>query len=228
MKLAAGAVVFAIPAPQALSLLEPLAESGLHTQFLNNLRSVEFDPCFSVIAGYPAHSHPEPTWKAVTLLDDSELAWIGWDSSKRQVAEPLVFVLQSSAEFAKRYLDQDLNSVGHQLLGRAAQDLLPWLDQPNWMQVHRWRYAFPSQPWHETYLSAETVPLVCCGDWCGGYDADSAILSGLAAATGVNSQLQQRMLPGASFLDPLKDFQIFLDAEPLPFLFYRYSSIFNV
>ncbi len=196
LKLTAGAVVFAIPAPQALSLLETLASVPT---FLHNLRSVEFNPCFSVIAGY-ACSHPEPTWKAVTFLDNSDLAWIGWDSSKRHV-DPLVFVAQSSSDFAKLHLEtHDLNSVGYKLL-HAAQHLLPWLNQPDWIQVHRWRYAFPSRPWHETYLSAGTdPPLVCCGDWCGGGDVESAMLSGLAAADQVNRQLQQRVLPGASFL----------------------------
>ena len=200
----ARAVVFAIPAPQALSLLETLASVPT---FLRNLRSVEFNPCFSVIAGYASCSHPEPTWKAVTFLDDSDLAWIGWDSSKRHL-EPLVFVAQSSSNFAKLHLEtHDLNPVGHKLLN-AAQRLLPWLNQPDWIQVHRWRYAFPNRPWHETYLSAGTeLPLVCCGDWCGGGDVESAMLSGLSAADQVNHQLQQRVLPGASFLTRVGDFR---------------------
>ena len=50
-ELTAASVVVAIPAPQALMLLEPLGETLLGTAFLNNLRSVEFYPCLSVIAG---------------------------------------------------------------------------------------------------------------------------------------------------------------------------------
>jgi predicted NAD/FAD-dependent oxidoreductase len=48
------AVVSAIPAPQALMLLEPLAQSILPPAFVDSLRSVEFNPCLSAIAGYPA------------------------------------------------------------------------------------------------------------------------------------------------------------------------------
>ena len=217
-KLIAKAVVVAIPAPQALMLLD-LAESGLPAVFLDNLRSVEFDPCLSVIAGYPAFGLPVPDWKAITFIDDPDLGWIGLDSSKRMVAEQsLVFVVQSSAEFARRFLEvQDLQSSGQQLLSRAAQIcLLPWLDTPEWIQVHRWRYAFPSRPWHEAYLfTSIPLPLVCCGDWCGGAiqtaqrnsrelgcnQVESAMLSGLAAAKQLNSQLQQRVLPEANFLD---------------------------
>jgi len=191
--------------------LEPLAETGLNSVFLENLRAVEFDPCLSVIAGYPAEVH-QPIWKAVTFLDDPDLAWIGLDSSKRMLAGQPVFVVQSSAGFAQRYLEaQDLHPAGRQLLARASKHLQPWLDTPDWMQVHRWRYAFASRPWHETHLSVDSLPLVCCGDWCGGASSrsfsmsctqvESAMLSGLAAAEQINCQLQQRSLPGNNFFD---------------------------
>ena len=205
-ELIAKAVVFAIPAPQALILLEPLSQT-LPSTFVDSLRSVEFDPCLSVIAGYPTvgatHELPLPTWKASTLSNDSDLAWIGLDSSKRPNPQMPVFVLQSTAKFAKRYLDaEDLNPAGEQLLSRAAQLLIPWLDTPAWFQVHRWRYAFPSHPLNQDCLNADTMlPLVCCGDWCGGNRIESAMNSGLAAAVQINSQLQQRTLPGEKFLE---------------------------
>jgi len=87
-------------------------------------------------------------------------------------------------------------------LSRAAQLLIPWLDTPKWLQVHRWRYAFPRRSLPMDYL-ATTTPLsvICCGDWCGGNRIESALQSGLAAATQMNHQLQQRSLPGESFWD---------------------------
>jgi hypothetical protein len=205
-ELAARAIVVAIPAPQALTLLEPLAQTSLPAEFLTPLRSVEFSPCLSVMAGYPVNANqpfPLPTWKACHLSNDFDLAWIGLDSSKRLDPKLPIFVLQSTAEFAKRYLDvEDLKPAGQQLLARAAQLLMPWLDTPAWFQVHRWRYAFPSHPLNQDCLEAATVvPLVCCGDWCGGKLIESALQSGLAAATQINQQLQQRSLPGARFLD---------------------------
>ncbi|MBV8885986.1 MAG: FAD-dependent oxidoreductase [Chroococcidiopsidaceae cyanobacterium CP_BM_RX_35] len=197
-ELMARAVVIAIPAPQALMLL---TEIELPTVFLERLRTVEFDPCFSVIAGYSAQLD-QIAWKGVTFLNHPELAWIGLDSSKRiATSHSSVFVVQSSARFAQHYLEaQDLQPVGRQLLAQAAADLLPGLDSPDWMQVHRWRYAFPRLPWHKAYLSAETaLPLVCCGDWCGGDRVESAIRSGVAAAKQINDQLQQRALPDNLF-----------------------------
>ncbi|HEY9877697.1 MAG TPA: FAD-dependent oxidoreductase, partial [Leptolyngbyaceae cyanobacterium] len=76
----------------------------------------------------------------------------------------------------------------------------PWLDTPNWVQVHRWRYAFPQSPLNQDYLHTPTpLPLICCGDWCGGKLIESALQSGLAAAVQINQQLQQRSLPGENF-----------------------------
>jgi len=203
------AIVSAIPAPQALLLLEPLAETRLPSAFVKSLRSVEFDPCISAIAGYsPQDSHPSltlPNWKACTISNDSHLAWIGLDSSKRTEPKTPIFVLQSTAAFAKHYLETaDLNSAGQQLLSRATQLLIPGLNTPDWFQVHRWRYAFPSYPLNQDYLDAGTsIPLVCCGDWCGGNLIESALNSGVAAAVQINHQLQQRTLPRESFWDAI-------------------------
>ena len=192
-ELTAKAVVIAIPAPQALMILP----TDVNTEFSKNLRSVEFNPCLSVIAGYSLQL--QPTWRAVTFLDLPDLAWIGLDSSKRLEAELPVFVLHSSPKFAQQHLDsEDLQLLGKQLLAQASS-FLPGLDTPEWVQVHRWRYAFPRVAWHETYLSAAPLPLVCCGDWCGGNRVESALVSGCAAAAEINSQLEQRSLPDINF-----------------------------
>ncbi|MDZ7995739.1 MAG: NAD(P)/FAD-dependent oxidoreductase [Nostoc sp. EfeVER01] len=214
-ELTAKAIVVAIPAPQAVMLLEPLGESGLDAAFLDNLRSVEFYPSISAIAGYASTSQPFPQWKALTFVDDADLAWIGLDSSKRPNPQQPHFVVQSSADFAQRHLEsQDLQSAGQVMLQRAAESLsLPWLNTPEWMQVHRWRYAFSSRPWHEAFLSAKTpLPLVCCGDWCGGNFVEGAMLSGLAAADEINNQLRHLPFDNVNFLNVfVRSFHLSLD-----------------
>ena len=193
-ELIAKAVVVAIPAPQALMFLT--SEIGLSPDFLDKLRSVDYDPCITVMAGYPAAkqqdlSNIKPQWKTVTFRDNSDLAWIGLDSSKRLESPQPVFVVHSSANFAERYFEAtDLPSVGQQLLDRASEHLMPWLKEPEWLQVHRWRYAFCRNPLSVSCLAAEgTLPLVCAGDLCGGNQIEGALRSGLAAANWVNSQL---------------------------------------
>ncbi|WGV24269.1 NAD(P)/FAD-dependent oxidoreductase [Halotia branconii] len=201
-KLIAQAVVFAIPAPQALTLLEPLGASLLSKEFIEHLISVEFDPCITAIAGYQTPEQSLPQWKAINFIDHTVLGWVGLDSSKRPTPQQPIFVVQSSAHFAQLHLESpDLQPVGQEMLQCAAQTLtLPWLAQPDWMQVHRWRYAFPQNPFKAAVLSANTsLPLVCCGDWCGGNLIEGAMLSGMAASVAINNQLHQLTLPNMNF-----------------------------
>ena len=194
-ELIAKAVVVAIPAPQALMFLN--SEINLPSDFLDQLRSVEYDACITVMAGYPAAKQQDlsslnPQWKSVSFPDNSDLAWVGLDSSKRLDSQQPVFVVHSSANFADRHLESvDLPTVGQQLLDRASEHLIPWLNQPEWLQVHRWRYAFCRNPLPVSCLpAAGTLPLVCAGDLCGEGQIEAALRSGLAATIWVNSQLQ--------------------------------------
>ncbi|MEG4111924.1 MULTISPECIES: FAD-dependent oxidoreductase [unclassified Microcoleus] len=193
-ELIAKAVVVAIPAPQALIFLN--SEMGFSPNFIDKLRSVEYDPCITVMAGYPvAKQHDlnnlNPQWKSVSFPDNADLAWIGWDSSKRLDPQPPVFVVHSSANFAERSLEAaDLQTVGQELLSRYSEYLIPWFKEPEWLQVHRWRYAFCRNPLPVSCLPAGgNLPLVCAGDLCGEGQIEGALRSGLAAAIWVNSQL---------------------------------------
>lgn len=206
-QLTAKAIVVAIPAPQAEDLLAPLGKSLLGAEFLASLHSAKFNPCISVMAGYSPDLQPLPNWKALTFHDHADLAWIGFDSSKRIQAEQPHFVVQSSASLAQQHLEtQDLQSVGNYILQKAAENLaIPWLKNPQWMQVHRWRYAFPRTPLDVTCLSAKTpLHLVSCGDWCGGNLVEGAMVSGLAAAVEIDKQLRNLLPENIDFLDFLE------------------------
>ncbi len=206
-------VVMAIPAPQALPILQ--SSPAIPTEFISQLNAVEYSPCIAVMAGY-SHDRLQdlPSWQAVKITSDSNastecnrsLAWIALDSNKRKTTTQPVFVLHSTAQFAQNYEDEtfevsskaryvrletkDLNSAAEKLLESAAHLFLPWLDRPEWFQVHRWRYALTVQALSVSHLSTlEPLPLVCCGDWCGGLFAESAMRSGIAAATEIDNHL---------------------------------------
>lgn len=186
----AKSLVIAIPAPQALMLLES-SDIEFESIFLNQIKSVEYDPCITVMAGYSKEHNPDiPNWKAVTFSDDPILAWVGIDSSKRLHPTQAVFVIQSNSNFAQQYLEAtDLNAVGQKLIDQAANTLLPWLDTPEWIQIHRWRYAFCRTPLRVSYLTNTTLlPLVCAGDWCGGNQIEGALKSGIDAANWLQNQ----------------------------------------
>ncbi|NJR38392.1 MAG: NAD(P)-binding protein [Leptolyngbyaceae cyanobacterium CSU_1_4] len=196
----AKALVVAIPAPQALLLLEPLANigAGLPTDrlppgdFWAKLRSPTFNACITAIATYPS-SLALPAWKALTASQDAEIAWISFDQSKSPGAIDPVLVVQSNAAFAEQHREaEDLSAIGQHLLSRV-KELIPQLPSPDLLQVHRWRYAFARNPLAEPYLTAAPLPLVCAGDWCGGRQIESALQSGLAAAAAIAHQLGTSM-----------------------------------
>lgn len=218
--IAARALIIAIPAPQALALLSPLGggdrnsldqsyqdQNYLDQNYLNQLAEVEYDACITVMAGYPPEFQQTldtriPIWQAGDFPEDSNMAWVGIDSTKRSQSPQPVVVLHSTPDFAAQHLETvDLNSLGQELLNTASTHLLPELNSPlnspQWLQVHRWRYAQP-----KTFLTAAclpaptTSPLICCGDWCQinspenltkGF-IENALVSGLAAAYYTNPQ----------------------------------------
>lgn len=195
------AVVVAIPAPQALMLMEPLAEIGLPHYFLSNLRSVKFAACLSVIAGYSQDRQEdlakrEIAWRSVVFPQDEKLAWLSWDSSKRNNSEYPVFVIHSTSTFAEKYLDSnDLIPAGNELLHHVSEYLDSWFNTPEWLQVDRWRYAFPSHILAKNCLfSFKPLPIACCGDWCLGNNIENALNSGFAAAHKINRMLDNKQL----------------------------------
>jgi renalase len=192
--LEASNVIVTVPVPQAIDLLEPLEPSVVATDFLDQLRAVEFDACIAVMAGYTDAQLQD--WEAryaevkAIAPQHPSIGWVGLDSSKRPQPTPPVVVVQSTAAFAKTALDAgDLTPIGAALLQSGAELLVPWLANPEWLQVHRWRYAIPSRPLSQKFLVADTpAPLFCAGDWCGGMRVESALMSGLEVADYINRQ----------------------------------------
>jgi renalase len=194
-------LVLAIPAPQGLDLLKTL-DPGSETTVAPALSTVRYAHCITVMAVYEAGRvgasstlSPQKPWM-VWGTQDTDFAWVGLDSSKRNAPTPRV-VLQSSAAFAAAWLDlPSLQPAGEALLHRAQTDLAAWLGHPQRWQVHRWRYATVQQSVQAPCLQTQTpLPLVACGDWCGDQLADSAIASGQAAANAIAQLLHGQSLP---------------------------------
>jgi renalase len=186
----AKAIVITMPAPQAVPILQ--SSGSIPADFLFQITTVEYSPCIAVMAEYSQDRDRDlPPWQAVKIIDDPDLAWIALDSKKRKTPKQPIFVLHSTAQFARDYFDrQDFNSVAQNLLSSAAKLLLPWLDRPEKFQVHRWRYALTTNALSVPYLSTrEPLPLVGCGDWCGGKFAESAFSSGMAGAIEIENLL---------------------------------------
>lgn len=191
----------AIPAAQAADLLtndevlENQLISSTISQVLQSLRAVQYHPRLTVLAGYGDRDLPSdalgklnPDGWMVTDTIGTSTEWIGLDSSKRSNAESeTALVIHSKTDFAQRYLASgDLQPAASVLLRANARKYGEWIAQPSWFQIHRWRYAFVSEP-YDGSMCQVTPSLVCGGDWCTAqavaYPITAAYLSGLSMAS---------------------------------------------
>lgn len=193
------AVVLAIPAPQLATILDPLIPRIL-PEFYTILNSIQYDPCITVMASYPAEKQTKltfrnPDWKAIRFPQNPIVDWVGLDSSKRSNSQFPVFVIQSKAEFAQQFLDDsDLQPATQLLLLQVASLLDPWLAEPEWTQTHRWRYAFCQNPIPQSYLETlDPLPLVGIGDWCGSDSIVGSIERTLKSGTAASAWLISRL-----------------------------------
>ncbi|MGK7933830.1 MAG: NAD(P)/FAD-dependent oxidoreductase [Microcystaceae cyanobacterium] len=195
--LLAKSLVSAIPAPQLYLLLNSSHLTQLSSSFLETLNQVTYDPCLTVMAGYDNLNLSDLMWEQVQILSDSNIAWIGLESVKRDTQNQSVFVLHSTPNYAEKFLDSsDLKPIGKSLLNEAEKHLPLSLKDLAWYQVHRWRYAIPRHFLPISCLETNhPLPLVACGDWCAGkikthssWHLEKAIASGLAAAKAINDR----------------------------------------
>ncbi|HEY9827854.1 MAG TPA: FAD-dependent oxidoreductase [Stenomitos sp.] len=180
----AKALILAMPAPQALELCLPLQASGLSTSVLNALAQVTFAPCLTAIASYnPTIPWQSLPWAELSCCADPTVMQILADCSKREMPCGPQFVFHSTSTFATQHLEStDLAAVG-QLMVSSAQRHVPWLANPEHLQVHRWRYAIATggHPGH-ALNGALDLPLWICGDWCTGSRLQDAFAVGQAVA----------------------------------------------
>lgn len=176
-------VAIAIPAPQAADLLEICDPTDLADTALASLRAVEYDPCLTVLAGYKGNREMDvldPQGWMVKDVTGTSTDWIGLDSSKRSLGDDpddanvdptegpteAVIVIHSKPGFAQQYIDTgDLQPAASVLLRASARKYCSWIAQPDWFQIHRWRYAQVKTAYAGTALVA-APSLVCGGDWC--------------------------------------------------------------
>jgi predicted NAD/FAD-dependent oxidoreductase len=199
LSLTARAVVVAVPAPQASELIA--ATETIAPEIKTAIAAVSYHPCISVMAGYSAElAEADRGWDALQFEGDRDLFWAGVESTKRD-ADRFCLTVHAAPEFAREQFDSpDLNIVGQALLDRLASHFPALADRrPEFLTVHRWRYAFVDRPFERDCLSVRSpLPVVFGGDWCGTAQAETAIRSGLAMAAAVAQAVDGRSLPTLS------------------------------
>ncbi|MCY1034115.1 FAD-dependent oxidoreductase [Corallococcus sp. BB11-1] len=168
----ADVVVAAVPAPQAVALLE-----GAPT-LAARAREARLTPCWAVMARFAA---PVALALDGAFVKDSPLSWAAREASKPGRASGERWVLHGSPEYSAAHLEETPEQVAPKLVEAFARAVGTDVRAVEAV-AHRWRFAMPSPPLDTPALYDADTGLGACGDWCAGPRVEGAFLSGVALA----------------------------------------------
>lgn len=166
------AVVLAVPSPQALPLLQPIAPA-----LAEIAASAKTVGCWTLMLRYAG---PSGLPFDAAFVNSGPLRWVARDSSKpgRQ-RDPETWVLQASAAWSEAHMEETPEEVAPVLLDAFAAIGAP---MPAAWTAHRWRYAdnAPALDIGCAWDAASGIGM--CGDWLGGGKVQGAWCSGRTLA----------------------------------------------
>jgi predicted NAD/FAD-dependent oxidoreductase len=175
------AVIAAVPAPQALSLLAP------HGRAFRHLVSVQMAPCWSLMVSF---EDGLPAGRDVFRWTDGPLALAARESSKPgRAVEPGSWVIHATPRWSREHLEADAQEAAQLMLHAFATSTGAGLPAPAWLHAHRWRHAMVEQPLGLPCLLDGDIAAGACGDWCIAPRVEAGFESGRAMAHSVLSML---------------------------------------
>ncbi len=177
-------VVVAVPAPQAVPLLDPhsrqLAEAAGRARML---------PCWTVLVAFVRSLHLQAP---LLWPEDSPIGMALCDSAKPgRARDPECWVLHAGPSWTRAHLEAPQDWVAETLL-RSFADAIGRTNLPRRLHLaaHRWRHAEVEQPVGEVLVDIDHR-LTMAGDWCLGRGVDAAYHSGRRAGLLMHFALDQ-------------------------------------
>ena len=165
------AVLLAVPAPQAMPLLAPVAPAGAALAASARMRG-----SWAVMLRYA--SPVALPWEGA-FINTGPLRWVARDSSKPGRTGSETWLLHASAEWSEAHIEDSAESVTTALLAAFAALGGP---APLAATAHRWRYADTEPALTRGSWWDAQMRLGLCGDWLHGGKVEGAWLSGRALA----------------------------------------------
>lgn len=162
-----GTVLLAVPAPQAVPLLAPVAPAGADIAASAHMRG-----SWAVMLRYAAPV--AMPWDGA-FINTGPLRWIARDSSKPGRTGPETWLLHASADWSEAHIEDSAESVTAALI--AAFEALGG-PAPLAATAHRWRYADTEPALTRGSWWDPSLRLGMCGDWLNGGKVEGAWLSG--------------------------------------------------
>lgn len=176
----AGAVVLAMPDPQAKRLLS--ADLSAEVGHLTD----PFEPVLALSAGWASRQWDE-AFDGAFVNGDDQLAWIA-DDGRRRGDEAAVLVAHSTPALAAEHL-ADPGAATQPMLQRL-MSLMQIVEQPEWTGVHRWSFARPTGSRDADHHLGE-AGIGFCGDaWSDRPRVEAAYLSGAALGSALIERLR--------------------------------------
>jgi predicted NAD/FAD-dependent oxidoreductase len=173
-----GALVLAVPAPQAAALLGTV-DLPQAAPLLVRLGGVTIEPCWTALAAFPAGLDLD---RSAWRLAAGPLAWAACNASKPGRGGGECWTLHAGPAWSRERLERAPEEVAPLLLESFAGRLGRDLPEPTFLAAHRWRHALVTRPLGAPCLWEPATRLGLCGDWCLGPRVEAAFLSGLALA----------------------------------------------
>ena len=173
------AVLLAVPAPQAVPLLQPVAATGAAVAASARMRG-----SWAVMVRCPG---PVALAWDGAFINTGPLRWVARDSSKPGRTAPAgteTWLLHASPEWSDAHIEDTADSVTATLLA-AFQALGGPAPTQVQATAHRWRYADTEPALTLGYWWDADAQLGMCGDWISGGKVEGAWLSGQSLARAV-------------------------------------------
>lgn len=163
------AVVLAVPSPQAVPLLAPVAPQLAAAAARGRMQG-----CWAVMLRFDVA--PDLPFDAA-FVNAGPLRWVARNSSKPGRDGQETWILHASAEWSEAHIEDDSEAVALALID--AFKALGGCAASAW-SVHRWRYAITDAAVDGGCLWHPAQGLGLCGDWLNGGRVEGAWLSGRA------------------------------------------------
>lgn len=161
------AVISAVPAEQVAPLLSSYAPG-----IAELAQATVSAPCWTLMVAFEARpALPD------TLRDAGPIGWAARNSSKPGRGEGECWVVQGSADWSRKYLEEKKPAVETLLLDHLREQAGGSLPPVRHASAHRWRYALPGNAGRAAIWDGDNR-IGACGDWLSGPRVENAFLSG--------------------------------------------------
>lgn len=175
-------VILALPAPQAVQLLQT-APQGM--ALAKSLSTVEMAPCWAMTLSYPMAAQAGlntlgPQWNAARSTHE-RVAWVARESSKPGRAQTERWTVHANPLWSNEHRHDDPTRVLSKLQ-KAFGEITGIRVAPRHASVYLWQHAQTLSPLGQPFAYERAAGLGLCGDWCIGSRVEDAFISGLEMA----------------------------------------------